>query len=164
MRENPPEARLRRAFIEALDPHGSVARVFAAELQEALPWMAGKAAEESASDIIARRQADQQKPGDDLAKLDAYGLPGGKEQELVESLAQPRGSASPGTADALIHIYANIRARRDLHRALASRVFRPGGAFEESLGVALKQAAPDLPEAETAAAAADFVRIRRERA
>lgn len=163
---NPPaDVRLRRAFFDSFDPQGKVAAVFAAELQEALPWMTGKAAEESVSDILARRRAEQQMiSGATPVKLDEHGLPEGKEQELVESLAQPRQGESSGSADALVHIYANIRAQRELHAALASHVFRPGGAFEQTLAAALKGAAPDLSESEIAGSSADFVRLRRERA
>lgn len=156
---------LKQAFVLALDPHGPVAEAFAHELRAAQPDFSEAATHESASDTLARRRAEQRIAAT-LDKPGKYpgGLPEGKIEELIEWLAQPRMGADSGSADALIHIHKNLRAQHDLHAALANRVFRAGGTFEEAVKSALLHAAPELSEPLTKNAAADFVTVRRERA
>lgn len=155
---------LRQAFVQALDPQGEVAKVFARELRAAQPDFTESAAQESAGDTLARRRAEQQKASSpDKPGLYPGGLPDGKIEELIEWLAQPKEGEN-ATADAPIHIHKTLLAQRDLHAALADGVFRPGGSFELALATALHQGASELPEDMTRRAAADFVAVRRERA
>lgn len=154
---------LRQAFVTALDPGGPLTGVFAGELRAALPWLSAEAARQSAADVLARRQAEQAAGADAWNGWNAPGLPPKKIRELVQSLAQPRrdDSGSPA-AEALIHIHANLHAQRQLHAALAEKVFCAGGGYERMLAAALTDAGIPAPEA--AGAAEDFVRVRRDRA
>lgn len=163
MTSSPAETRLTQALPNVIVPGGVVAGVFAQELQAALPWFTLEAAAGSVNDILARRHTEQVKPGGPTTpELDGLGLPKGRFQDLVESFVQPH-AGKPTESESLIHIYANLRAQRDLHVALTEHVFLPGGRFEQAIAQELAKQVPDAPAEAVQKIAAAFVSVRRDR-
>lgn len=149
--------RLRATLLKALAADGPIAAVLHDELQEALPWMREDALNHATADMLATRRAETQTPSSEYDYNETHRtLTPAQLQELVESMTQPRGSVEPDSADAIIHIYANLRAQHALHERLAYQVFRPIGKIEQALKQFLQKELPELSAEEAAKLAADF--------
>ncbi len=154
---------LQQALVSALDPAGSVAHVFEHELCQTLPWLPPEAARQSVADMFSRRQAEHirnaflERPDQHTGSISPE-----KHNKLVQWLAQPHAATltSPASADALIHIYQNIQAQRELHQGLA-QIFQENGSFEQALASAIYHADASLLPEVTAQVAKDFTSVRR---
>ena len=156
--------RLKQALIASLDPQGEVASVFVGELRRALPWMEKEAAQKTAADILFRRRGEQSAHFQEEPLLPtAPGLPPGKTEEMIEWMVQPKHAKTP-SADALIHIYANLHAQYDLHLALATLVFREDGPLEKALAQSMARYQPMVEFSNIQNTAREFIHVRRIRA
>jgi hypothetical protein len=146
---------LNRALIDTLSPTGPLFPVFVEELQKALPWVDAQAARYIARDMLATRQRKEiDGTGTAIAHL---GLPAHEIEEIAEGLVQQRKAVGDMTADALVHIYANLHAQYELHATLCDSIFYPRGRVEQVIVQNLVERLPGLSEQSAKEAAADFV-------